>query len=417
MNENKKLFHKDFILVVIGQIISLFGNGILRFAFPLYILQESGSPALFGVVSACSFIPMVIMSPFGGIIADRVNKQRIMVILDFITAALIIGFMILSTQFAIVPLIVITLMLLYGIQGTYSPAVQASIPLLASEENLMPANATVNLVQSLSGLLGPVIGGILFGNFGLTPILVVGAICFAFSAILELFIKIPHTKQPAGESAWQIVKDDMKVSMDFIFKKFPIIAKVVMLICLINLFLSSMLIIGLPVIVTSHLMLSSELYGINQGGLAIGGLLGGVLAGVLGNKISVQNAWKLLLVSSVVIFPMGIVLFLGIPKIAAFWIITVCGTFIMVCATIFSIRMLAFVQEKTPVELVGKVISCILAVSTCAQPIGQTLYGGLFEWFAAMPGVVIIGAGVVSAIISLYMKGVFGQLSNEPMGV
>jgi len=83
--EQSKLFHKDFNLVVIGQIISLFGNAILRFALPLYILQESGSAALFGLVSACAFIPMIVLSPIGGTIADRVNKQRIMVVLDFFT--------------------------------------------------------------------------------------------------------------------------------------------------------------------------------------------------------------------------------------------------------------------------------------------------------------------------------------------
>ena len=74
------LFQKDFTLVVIGQIISLFGNAILRFALPLYLLRETGSPSLFGAVTACSFIPMIIFSLFGGVLADRVNKRNIMVI-------------------------------------------------------------------------------------------------------------------------------------------------------------------------------------------------------------------------------------------------------------------------------------------------------------------------------------------------
>lgn len=68
--EKTKLFKRDFTMVVIGQIISLFGNGILRFALPLYLLMETESSALFGMVTACSFIPMVIFSFFGGVIAD-----------------------------------------------------------------------------------------------------------------------------------------------------------------------------------------------------------------------------------------------------------------------------------------------------------------------------------------------------------
>lgn len=71
-------------MVVIGQIISLFGNAILRFALPLYLLRETNSSVLFGTVTACSFIPMVIFSLLGGVIADRENKRNIMVVLDFL---------------------------------------------------------------------------------------------------------------------------------------------------------------------------------------------------------------------------------------------------------------------------------------------------------------------------------------------
>ena len=76
---------KDFILIVLGQIISLFGNAILRFALPLYLLDTTGSAALFGLVSALSFIPLILLTPVGGLIADRVNKRNIMVALDFTT--------------------------------------------------------------------------------------------------------------------------------------------------------------------------------------------------------------------------------------------------------------------------------------------------------------------------------------------
>ena len=61
-----KLFRRDFTLVAIGQIVSLFGNAILRFALPLYLLRQTGSAALFGLVSACSFLPMIALSFLGG---------------------------------------------------------------------------------------------------------------------------------------------------------------------------------------------------------------------------------------------------------------------------------------------------------------------------------------------------------------
>ena len=75
---NQKLFKKDFTLVVIGQIISLFGNAAIRFALPLYLLNQTGSSALYGTVTACAFIPAILLSPIGGVIADRINKRNIM---------------------------------------------------------------------------------------------------------------------------------------------------------------------------------------------------------------------------------------------------------------------------------------------------------------------------------------------------
>ena len=127
--QKTKRFGKDFILVIIGQIISLFGNAVLRFALPLYLFDQTGSPTLLGLVSAGSFLPMVVLSPVGGIVADRVNKRNIMVVLDFSAAALIALFALALGRMPLVPLLMAVLLLLYGIQGAYQPAVQASIPL------------------------------------------------------------------------------------------------------------------------------------------------------------------------------------------------------------------------------------------------------------------------------------------------
>lgn len=111
---NQMLFSRNFMLVVIGQIISLFGNATIRFALPLYLLNQTGSSALYGTVTACAFIPAILLSPVGGIVADRVNKRNIMVALDFFTAALILGFALLMNRVDLVLLLTVMLMLLYG---------------------------------------------------------------------------------------------------------------------------------------------------------------------------------------------------------------------------------------------------------------------------------------------------------------
>ena len=158
----KKLFSRDFTLVVIGQIVSLFGNATVRFALPLYLLNQTGSAALFGGVTACAFLPMILLSPIGGIVADRVNKRNIMVLLDFVTALLLLGFALLLRGEWLIPLVTVTLMLLYGIAGAYQPAVQASIPALVPQERIVEANSVVNVISSLAALAGPALGGIVY---------------------------------------------------------------------------------------------------------------------------------------------------------------------------------------------------------------------------------------------------------------
>lgn len=151
----QKLFSRDFTFVVIGQIISLFGNAAIRFALPLYLLNQTGSSVLYGTVTACAFIPAILLSPVGGIVADRVNKRNVMVALDFFTAALILVFSLLMGEVNLIVLLTVTLMLLYGIAGAYQPSVQASIPALVKEEHFMAANSIINMISSFSSLLGP----------------------------------------------------------------------------------------------------------------------------------------------------------------------------------------------------------------------------------------------------------------------
>ncbi|MBU5675246.1 MFS transporter [Alkaliphilus sp. MSJ-5] len=406
------LFKKDFALVVIGQIISLFGNSILRFALPLYLLRQTGSAALFGVVTACSFLPMIVLSLLGGVLADRVNKRNIMVVLDFFTAVLIFVFSVVLEMLPLVPLFILILMMLYGIQGAYQPAVQASIPLLVPMEQLMSANAVINQVNALANLLGPIIGGILFSTWGLSPILLISCICFMLSAVMEIFIRIPHQKKPIETGVLTIVREDLTDSLRFIRTEKPVLFRVMGLLVLFNLFLSAMLIIGLPVLITKTLGMSDRLFGYSQGALAAGGLAGGILAGLLGNKLDVKKSHLLLLMCACGVLPMGLTLLFQSPPFISYLIISVMSFFLMTASTMFSVQILSFVQAQTPPQLVGKVISCLLALSMCAQPIGQALYGILFQQFNAIPWIVVLGAALISCMIAIYSKSTFGTLSE-----
>lgn len=411
MNE-KKLFTRDFTLVIIGQIISLFGNAVLRFALPLYLLRETNSSSLFGAVTACSFIPMVIFSLFGGVIADRVNKRNIMVTLDFCTAALIIIFGILLGKLPLVPLMTAVLMILYGISGAYQPSVQASIPLLADGENLMRGNAAINMVSTLSSLLGPVIGGVLYGSFGIKPVLFVSVICFTISAVMEIFIHIPYIKPAENVSVFKAVSGDLRKSFEFVKNEKPVFISVVVLLALFNLVLSAAMVVGIPVMVVQFLGMSDAALGIAQGAMGLGGLAGGILAGIFAQKLKLKDSHIPLVICSFAALFMGISLFDGIPHSVSFSVITAMCFAAMCASTMFSVAMLTVVQQQTPPQLLGKIMAAIMAVSGCSHPIGQAAYGLLFDVLADMPYAVMIGSAALAFAVSLYSRRVFAKLSE-----
>ena len=415
MKEKSTLFKRDFTLVVIGQIISLFGNAILRFALPLYLLRETGSSALFGMVTACSFAPMVVLSMIGGVLADRVNKRNIMVGLDFCTAVLILIFYLSLGKLPTVPLFIAVLMLLYGISGTYQPSVQASIPLLVSSEKLMAGNAVINQVNTLSGLLGPVIGGIMFGMWGIYPILILSIGCFAFSAVMEIFIHIPHEKRVRESGILTVVGNDLKESYQFVKAEKPIFFSVVFLISIFNLILSSVMIVGTPILITQVLKMSDTMYGFTQGALALGGLCGGILTAAIAEKLKLKNSYILLLVCAASVALMGISLVFHIPAILSYWAITLMSFTAMGASTLFVVQIYAMVQEQTPPQLVGKIMAALISIAMCGQPIGQAIYGVLFDIFESRTWIVLIVAAVAAFLIALYSKKIFSQLedSNE----
>ena len=410
------MWNRNFLMVVVGQIISLFGNAILRFALPLYLLNETGSAALFGIVSACAFIPMIVLSPVGGIFADRVNKRNIMVVLDFATALLVLAVALLLGKINLVALLFGAMFILYGVQGAYQPAVQASIPALLQEEHIMQGNAVINLVSSFSSLIGPVIGGALFGFYGIMPILYVSVVCFLLSAIMEIFIQIPYEKKKAQGNIFVIGFRDLKESFHYMSKEQPLIIKFSLAIAAINMILSALVIIGLPVIVTQMLAFDSEtanrLYGYAEGVMAMGSLCGGLGAGILAGKIKTRNGYLLLFYAALTLIPIGAATLLPISAMLSYIIIMVSCFVMMFLATLFSIQLMSYLQIIVPADMIGKVISCAMCIGMCASPIGQAIYGGLFEGMQGHIYVIFFAAAVLTVALAFGLKKAYEELEK-----
>lgn len=110
---------------------------------------------------------------------------------------------------------------------------------------------------------------------------------------------------------------------------------------------------------------------------------------------------------------MGIPLLLNASNMMSYSIITACCFLIMTFSTIFSVQMIAAVQTETPQNLVGKIIACMIAFSMCAQPIGQAIYGFIFDKFQDSIWIILLGSAITSIFIAIVSKKIFKDIKIE----
>lgn len=401
---NSRLFQRDFTIMILGQIISLFGNAILRFSLSLYVLEVTGSAAVFGTILAVSMIPTVLLSPFGGVLADRLPKQKIMTILDFVTAGLIVFYDAVYGSAGNLAAVTIFMILLTLIQAFYQPSVQASIPLLASQEQLMAANGIVMQVQALAGLLGPILAGMLYGVGGVKPILAASAVCFFLSAVMELFLRIPHEKREADGSPVRMALLDLKGAVTYLIRENTCLFKLLIVVAGINLFLSALFIIGLPYLVKIYLGMSAQAYGFAEAAMGMGSILGGLVSGLAGKKIPFKHSHYFLLGTPLLLIPVILILLFQAPGKMIYAVLLFSVMIGMGFAALFTIAAQTFIQKSTPVHMLGKVGAFVSTICVCALPVGQAMYGGLFELFSGSPWVVVLVGTVISMMLAYAAK-------------
>ena len=182
----EKLFTKNFTLLILGQLTSLFGNFILKLALSMYVLEVTGSAAIFAGILSAAAIPTILLSPLGGILADRADRRNIMVALDALTGVSVLcASLFLSESNAIA--VISTLLMILSILGAFeTPTVQACIPTMLQGDNIMKGNAVVNQAASLSYLIAPMLGGVLYAMFGLKPVMYASVVCFLLLPCLNV---------------------------------------------------------------------------------------------------------------------------------------------------------------------------------------------------------------------------------------
>lgn len=409
----QKLFTKNFTLLVLGQVSSLFGNFILKFALSMYVLEVTGSAAVFAGILAVATVPTILLSPLGGILADRANRKNIMVALDTLTGAVVLCAALVFTESNGVAVIGVLLVALSVLGAFETPTVQACVPQMQTGDNIIRGNAVVNQIGAVSGLIAPILGSLLYVAFGLRHVMYASIICFFITALFECFIKLEYTRQDMRGGIIATVKNDFAMSMRFMCREQPGILKILLLAALVNFFAGGTVMVGLPYIVRNILGLNAEYYGVAESLMGVAAILGGIAAGLLSGKLKMRKLSLLLASLGVVLVPAGIAFFVPAGAVTRYVVSVAAFCGMQAAACIFSIFVLSYIQQKTPNHLLGKVMAYIATITMCSQPLGQMLYGLLFDGLSGAVYLVLIPTGIAICATGLLSIGFFRRLDSE----
>lgn len=406
--------NKNFIIIVIGQIISLFGNAIQRFSMSLYLLEFTGSTAAFARILAISTIPYIIFAPIAGRLSDNINRKKIMVYLDLICSAVIGVYAFILLKGHDHELIVGTVMFILSICATlYGPAVTSSIPQIVEEEKLTSANGVINQVGSIVNFAGPILAGVVYGLLGIKAIVIINAISFLISAIMEMFLNIPDVTKEDVESidnekviSMKFVKQscvDMKESFIYLKNEKKVILGIIASYALCNIFLVPILSIVAPYFINVFLGLPSEIFGIVEAVCVLGMILGGFIISVKPNMFSIKKVhytYLPMIGGVIIIATLG---FLKLNPYVLASIFAFGGLVIMLSVALSNVLTLTFIQKQIPGNMLGRVSAFSTAIATISVAPGQLLFGQVIDMGIPL-GVILIITAIFNIGLMLFIK-------------
>lgn len=405
----KTLYEKNFNILVLGQVISLFGSSIQRFALSLYLLDLTGSAGIFSAILALSMVPVVLISPIAGMLADRGNKKRLMIGLDSLSALLLLVYVWIVFNGQDHVLVIATVMVLLSTISTiYQPVVNTCVPLIVSRDHLVRANAIIQQVASLSQFLGPILAGLLYGFLGITGVVIINLVSFLFSALLELFLEIPHQRREGQQSFKAAFMTDMKESYHYLRHENLIVCRMLLFSGFYNLFLVPVFSVATPYLIKVTFALSSEVYGWAEGMIALGMIVGGFIITYRPNHFHIKRVYQLLYLTSVSMMLMGGVVYLFhfgfIDAATSVVLFTVCGMIIMGVLGIANVLSAAYLYQAVDGAILGKILAFGSAFATLCIPLGQILFGGLLEVLSQKLYLLILMAAFFVFLVTLLVR-------------
>lgn len=383
----KEYLHFGVLLTV--QALALVSESTLRFALPLYLLNVSGSPSLYGVVTAVAFVPSVLLMPAAGVVADRVNMRCILVIAGSVLVLCSACYLFLFRAHLLV-MTILFLVTLYAVHALYIPMFQAQIPRMLDTAHVKQGVSLVNQVSTASNIIGPVLAGVLTGWMGIALLVCFGMVCLVAAVMLAyacLSLKRSPAASPgAGTDDSAIAGrgnlfQDMRAAVLFLRNEKPLLLSIVFA-CLVNAVLAGVNVI-LPYVVTEQLAWNVAAAGSAEAMGAIGALAGSAFVGLTPGFCTMKRfpAFIALLGFGPLISAMGS--FFGFSAAIQFVCLTAGVAWILFWGSTITVVLVSDIQLHCDGGMVGRVLALFFAVATCASPAGQAACGVAIDMFGA----------------------------------
>lgn len=402
----------NMYLMLVGKLVSLFGSNIYNFAISLYVLKATGSGLSFATTLIFGILPRIILGPFAGAIADHFDRKKMVVGMDFVSGLVVLGLWGISLSNGLqLHYIYITAMLLAICNTFFGVALDASIPNLVDEKRLTKINSLNQGISSLTQILAPMFGGVIYGFVNIQVFLIINGISFIASAISELFINFELTSvkdesdnHETEKISFNKIFNDMREGFHYLRKK-EILFILLNYSLFLNFFFNLGLVVPLPYIINTVIGLTPSQFGIIQGALPVGIFLGSILLSILPEF---KHKYKILTNG---LFIMTLLLIcIGLPALPQFTMLGKQFAFIFYIVIGFgfgfvnifiNVPIMVMMQKEADNKYRGRVFGLIQTIAMGITPLSFLIAGLLIETLPAY--LLPFGAGIFLLILFFVM--------------
>jgi MFS family permease len=404
------LRQRNFLLLWVGQFISVIGDWVLFIALPFYTYSLTGSVMATGAMFMVSTLPRLVFGSVAGVFVDRWDRKRTMILADVLRLLLVLMLVFVRSRDGLW-LIYVSAFLESTVSQFFTPAKSAIIPLLVGEKDLLAANSLNGLSDALTRLLGSALGGVLMGWLGFSSVVLLDAGTFFFSAIMIALIVMPV--RPAAQPA--ALQAPVSVGMLGLWRDWVAGLRLVgrerlllMLFIVLGVaFLGDSMITVLIVPLVKVLMGGGpQLLGWLMVAQGVGGLLGGLLIGQIGKRFSPRRISALGLVGTGLV----ILAVISLPhSVLVLPLMSVAG----LAASAWLISSETLLQLGVSDQFRGRIFGTLGTTSALASLVGMLLAGALTD-LVGLVQILIISGGlyIVSGLLAWAMLP--GTRSAQP---